>query len=121
MPVPDARLEVVLALLQIAALDAKEMAVSLPLIILLYEAIASPEACKSDFDPHAWVAPILQGFLVLVYVIGKGNSALEQNLLYHPQVSPHKYLESMSYYLDLIFYQQHFFASKGAALLVRGK
>lgn len=116
--VPDARLVVILALLQIGALDAKEMAVSLPLIILLYEAIASPEARKSDFDPHAWAAPILQGFFVLVYVIGKGNSALEQNLLYHPQVSPHKYLESMSYYLDLIFYQKHFFAAKGAALFL---
>jgi hypothetical protein len=108
----------ILLVLQIAALDAKEMAVSLPLILLLYEALLSPEADKNDFDPHAWIAPVLMGIVVAIYALGKTNSALEQNFLYHPQLSLHKYLESMSYYLDLIFYQKNFFGPKSTAIFL---
>jgi hypothetical protein len=58
------------------------------------------------------------GFLVLIYVVGKGNSALEQNLLYRPQISAHRYLDSMSYYLDQIFYQRHVFSPKTTLLFL---
>jgi hypothetical protein len=112
--VPSARLLIVLAVLQIAALDSKEMAVTLPLILVLYEAFASPDARKRDFDPHAWVTLVLLGFIVLVYVVGKvtGDSTLSQNPLYRPEISAHKYVDSMSRYLDEIFYGSHVFHGK---------
>jgi hypothetical protein len=109
-----------LVLLQIAALNSKEMAVALPLLVMLYEVIASPDARKRDFDPHGWLAPFLMGIIVLIYVAGKigGASALSQSAFYQPQISAHKYIDSMSRYLDEILYRTHFFHGKLTVLFL---
>lgn len=118
--IPGPRAVLLLVVLQILALDCKEMAVALPFLILYYEAFASPLARKRDFDPHAWIAPVLLGFVVLTFMLGKatGNSALEQSLLYRPEVSTHKYIDSMSRYLDEIFYGFHFFHAKSTVFFL---
>ncbi|MEN6609104.1 MAG: hypothetical protein ABFD60_17780, partial [Bryobacteraceae bacterium] len=104
-----------LAALYVCALNAKEMAVTLPLFLTLYEWIYhTPQMTARSVI--AW--PIREGRFALVtaaltipYVIGKlsPSSAFAKISSYDVSVSPGKFLDAFHLYLNPLLYQNHFF------------
>jgi hypothetical protein len=99
--------------LYICALNCKELAVTLPLCIICYE----------------WIWHRLKGsvrgvtisaLVTLPYVIGKltGPDSLAANPLYRPAISPARYLHTFHLYLNVLFYQDHFFRDANTIILV---
>ena len=91
-------------LLAVAALEAKEMAVTLPVMVLLYEAIWHP--------PKSWrwreaLPALLLGALTAVYIFGKthGPDALTNIGAYQSQFTVSRYFESTSRFLNTLCYQ----------------
>ncbi|HEX3745880.1 MAG TPA: glycosyltransferase family 39 protein [Bryobacteraceae bacterium] len=99
--------------LYLAALDSKEMAVTLPLAILCYELL-----WHGGRGSVRGVA--ISAFVTLPYVIGKmtGAQSLANNPLYRPSISPAHYLHAFHLYLNVLFYQDHFFRDANTILLV---
>ena len=54
---------------------------------------------------------IATALLTVPYVIGKltGPESLAANPAYRPAISPAKYLHTFHLYLNVLFYQDHFF------------
>lgn len=110
--------------LYVAALDAKEMAVSLPLSIGCYEWIwHRPGRSLRAYQRwllHEGRVMIAAGLVTVPYVIGKlsGTESLAANPLYRPQISPSRYLHAFNLYLDVLFYQNHFFRPAKTILLI---
>jgi hypothetical protein len=94
-----------------AALDSKELAVTLPFFIGLYELIY--------FTPHsfrkigAWIlkegrAALVLGLLTIPYIWCKtAAGALAQNYLYKPKISALVYMHTFQIYLNPFFYLDH--------------
>jgi hypothetical protein len=92
----------VFLLLSVCALDAKEMAITLPVVVFLYEAIWH--------RPLGWARAIpatLAGALTAVYVLGKafGPDSLTRRVAYRPTFTWSRYWESTERFLNTIFYQ----------------
>lgn len=104
---------IVFLALYICALDSKELAVTLPLCILFYEAIW--HRLKGSVR-----AVTISALVTLPYVIGKlsGPDSLAANPLYRPAISPSRYLHTFHLYLNVFFYQDHFFRDANTILLV---
>jgi hypothetical protein len=90
----------VFLLLYIYALNSKEMAVTLPVIALIYEVLKCPRVV--DWKPfvrrnwRAAVPPLVAGALTAAYIYGKthgGNSLIEHDV-YRPRYSWHNFLAS---------------------------
>jgi hypothetical protein len=87
-------------LLYICALNAKEMAVTLPVIALIYEMLKCPSLDGWKlFIRQNWrsaVPPLVAGALTAIYIYGKthGSGPLVQGEVYQPQFSWHTFLES---------------------------
>ena len=102
------------AALYVCALDAKEMAVTLPLLMAAYEAIYHGRAIwRSRF---AWLwregrGVLVTGLLTLPYVAGKlmGAGSLVENPAYRLHISPGRYLDAFHLYLNPLLYQEHVF------------
>lgn len=99
--------------LYLAALDSKELAVTLPLCILSYEWIWHGRKATA----RGFTIPAL---LTLPYVIGKlsGPDSLAENPLYRPVISASKYLHTFHLYLNVLFYREHFFRDANTILLL---
>jgi hypothetical protein len=99
--------------LYICALNSKELAVTLPLCILFYEWIW--HGLKGSVR-----GVTITALLTLPYVIGKltGPDSLAANPLYRPAISPARYLHTFHLYLNVLFYQDHFFRDANTILLV---
>jgi hypothetical protein len=98
--------------LYVCALESKEMAVSLPLGVMLYELLWHAPARRSWKCVHHWffhegLASLIAAALTLVYVVGKtsGSGALVRNELYKPLFSWHRFAESNVLYLNTLFYR----------------
>ena len=110
---PDWRESVALAALYICALNAKEMAVTLPLFMLIYEWIFHPPQrrglVRGAFN-GARITLIL-GALTVPYLVGKltGAGSLIQNPAYQLSVSPGRFLDAFHLYLNPLLYQDHVF------------
>lgn len=76
----------------VAALDSKEIAVSLPVALLLYELVVARE--------RRYRTALITGVLTLIYAIGKmtGPGALGGLSAYHPQISLSHYLDNYAHY-----------------------
>ena len=99
--------------LYICALNSKELAVTLPLAILCYEWIW--HRLKGGVRGVAIAA-----LVTLPYVVGKltGPDSLAANPLYRPAISPARYLHTFHLYLNVLFYQDHFFRDANTILVV---
>ena len=99
--------------LYLCALNSKELAVTLPLCILCYEWIwhRPKESAR---------AVTILGLVTLSYVIGKlsGPDSLTANPLYRPVISLSRYLHTFHLYLNVLFYQEHFFRDANTIALV---
>ena len=85
-------------LLYIFALNSKEMAVTLPLIALIYEALKCASLGNwKRFVRHNWrsaIPPLIAGGLTAIYIYGKthGSNPLIAHDVYRPRYSLHTFL-----------------------------
>ena len=114
---------VVLAL-YVCALNSKELAVTLPLCLLCYEVLWHRPA-RGFRACGRWLAQEGRGaamtaLLTVPYVVGKltGPQSLTANPAYRPAISPARYLHAFHLYLNVLFYQDHFFRDANTILLV---
>jgi hypothetical protein len=113
-----------IGLLYVLALDAKEMAVTLPLFLLLYEITFHGAALRK---PSLWIAREaravwLTGAITLVYIAGKltGPGSLTGNPAYALTISPGRFLKTFHLYLNPLLYQEHWFHDSNTAQLLVG-
>jgi len=99
-------------LLYIGALDSKEMGVTLPALVLLYEAFWHPPERWSPAGVARWarteaLAAVLAGLVTLVYALGKalGPDALLKMEGYRPVFTVDRYFESTARFMNTLFYQ----------------
>jgi len=99
--------------LYICALNSKELAVTLPVCLLCYEAIWHGRNASAR-------GVAISAFVTLPFVIGKltGPDSLAENPLYRPAISPARYLHTFHLYLNVLFYQDHFWRDANTILLV---
>jgi hypothetical protein len=96
--------------LYICALNSKEMAVTLPVIVLIYEALRCPRLRDwNQFIRSNWrsAAPsLIAGLLTLPYIYGKtlGNNALAKVPGYIPDYSWHRVASSNAHFISELFY-----------------
>jgi hypothetical protein len=110
-----------LLLIYIFALESKEMAVSLPAMIMVYEVLwHAPE--RSAKSVLIWLRTgalpaLVTGFLTVVFIIGKstGPEALSKNPAYHITVSLRQFFETNLRYAREYFYLEniHWFSMLG--------
>ncbi len=98
-------------LLYIGALDSKEMAVTLPVMVLIYEAIWHPPAAFSFTDAARWLRreampALIGGALTLVYLVGKieGADSILTMPAYRPEFTWSRYWESTTRFVNTILY-----------------
>lgn len=110
--------------LYVCALNSKELAVTLPLCLACYECIwhrpsRGVRACARWLAQEGRGAAIA-ALMTLPYVVGKlsGPDSLTANPAYRPAVSPARYLHAFHLYLNVLFYQDHFFRDANTILLV---
>jgi hypothetical protein len=108
--------------LYVLALDAKEMAVTLPLFLLLYEVIFHTSGLRS---PRRWVtrdcrAIWITGVLTVIYIAGKltGHDRLIDNPEYALSISPGRFLDTFHLYLNPLLYQEHRFRDPNTVQLL---
>jgi hypothetical protein len=89
-----------------AALDAKEIAVSLPVAIALYELVWHPPASWKARELWRWLRcegrfAAIGGLADVAYVVGKryGSDSLWPVAAYHPRYSAAAYFQSLSHYV----------------------
>jgi hypothetical protein len=97
---PGAAQMVAILVLFVAALDSKEIAVSFPVALLLYELIFFPLAKSGRDWARRLLLPLLAGLITLIFIIGKstGPEALNTIPTYTPQPSLGMYLNTYSAY-----------------------
>jgi hypothetical protein len=97
--------------LYICALNAKEMAVTLPVIVLIYEVLKFPRFGEwKQFARRNWrsaLPSLIAGLLTAAYVYGKthGANSMTQASVYKTEYSWHKFAESNAHFINEIFYQ----------------
>jgi hypothetical protein len=99
--------------LYVCALNSKELAVTLPLAVACYEGI---------WHGRKWYArgALVPALLTVPYVVGKltGPASLAANPAYRPAISAARYLHTFHLYLNVLFYQDHFFRDAHEILLL---
>ena len=104
-----AQLAIFLAL-YVCALNSKEMAVSLPLIVFIYEALKCPRLRdRSDFVRQNWRAAIpafVAALVTCIYIYGKlsGPHSLANLEAYHPVYSWHRFTLTNAHFMNDLFY-----------------
>lgn len=112
--------------LYVAAMNSKEMAVSLPMMILTYEAIW--HLPKSALRPRAslkWLlregrTSLLSALLTAGFIIGKaaGPESLASHHMYKPHISWVKYFDNAAHYLSILFFRPEFWSWKQTAAIL---
>ena len=110
----DARLRpaqlFIFLLLYVLALDSKEMAVTLPVVILIYEFLRAPHwADRKAFLQwcRCYTPPaLLAGAVTAIYVYGKvyGTDSLTRLDPYHPRYSWHQFAVANAKFLNELFF-----------------
>ena len=97
--------------LYICALNAKEMAVTLPVIVLIYEILKFPRFGEwKEFARRNWrsaLPSLIAGLVTAVYLYGKthGANSLAKANIYRLEYSWHRFTASNRHFIDEIFYQ----------------
>jgi hypothetical protein len=123
---PGWRASALVFCLFVAALDAKEIAVSLPVAMGLYELIWHPPANWRLAELWRWTRlegrfAAIGGLADVAYIVGKryGPDSMWLQEAYHPHYSVAAYFESQAHYLrELIFYPLAISPGQTAGLLV---
>ena len=123
---PTGREWALLLALYIAALDSKELAVTLPIALGCYELIwRRPGSGWSG--ALRWIGNegrgmVVTGLVTVPYVICKltGAGSLVENPAYRPAISLYRYVGAFRLYLNVIFYAGHFFRLFPAIALLAG-
>ena len=113
----------ILAALYLCALNAKEMAVSLPVLLAAYEVIYHGKDLRDHGPRWLWrdgrgvLASVL---LTVPYVVGKltGPGSLVEVPAYRLTLSPARYLHAFHLYLNTLLYQDHVFRDANTVQLV---
>lgn len=94
---------IVFLLLYMGALGSKEMAVTLPVALLLYEAICRPGRVRDAIAPLGALSA-----MTVVYVVGKtlGPGTLTQMVEYRPQLSWDLFTFNTTFFVKTILYQK---------------
>ncbi len=89
-------------ILYILALDSKEMAVTLPLVLVAYELLLGEAAAGSVL--RRWLPSALSALMTVPYVIGKLShpSPLIGNESYRLHISAGNYIAGLTHYFDLL-------------------
>jgi len=103
---------IIMTICYVCALESKEMAVSLPIILLHYELLWHAPARRSWSEVRDWLIKegllsLILGAITLVYVIGKtsGSGALIKNGAFRPLFTWQRFTESNVLYLDTFLYR----------------
>ena len=115
-----ARSMAVVLILYIFALNSKETAVTLPLILIGYEVIVARSVPRLRWR---WVSAVLMGFLTVPYVIGKLSSSTMQSDPYRLHLGIRTYFRAMAHYLETLTLPPHFrleWADAAVILLLTG-
>jgi len=122
-PILDFRRIAVFLGLYVLALDAKEMAVTLPLLLIFYELIYFSPVSFSTRQIGKWMVTncrlaAIAGVMTVPYIWGKmlAQSPFSQLLSYHFDITPSQFLISYGAYLDSLFFRDHWFGEAQAAL-----
>jgi hypothetical protein len=114
-----------LVTLYILALNAKEIAVSLPFAVLMYEVVWHPPAGWGKRDIFRWLSRegsfgVLASLVTGVAVIGKmyGADSLLKHPMYQPHISVDHYLSNYSVYIKLLSYESIDLSATGTAVLL---
>ena len=97
-------------LLYVLALDSKEMSVTLPVIILIYEFLKAPRwaDCKAFFRWSVCYAmpSLIAGAVTAIYVCGKvyGTASLTRLDPYRPRYSWHQFVAANAKFLNELFF-----------------
>src|SRR5215470_4738506 len=97
--------------LYICALNAKEMAVTLPVIVLIYEILKLHRFGEwKEFARRNWrsaLPSLIAGLLTAVYIYGKthGANSFAKANIYRLDYSWHSFTASNAHFIDEIFYQ----------------
>jgi hypothetical protein len=109
---PPAKLLIFL-LLYVLALDSKEMAVTLPIIMLTYEFLKAPvwADCKG-FLRWSWrnaMPSLIAGAVTAIYLYGKlyGSGSLTSLDPYRPRYSWHQFVEANAKFLGELFFAKN--------------
>ena len=89
-------------ILYILALDSKEMAVTLPLVLAAYEVLLGEPAAGTLI--RRWLPSGLAALLTVPYVFGKlsHSSPLVGNESYRLHITPATYVDGLTHYFDLL-------------------
>lgn len=114
----------IMAALYVCALNAKEMAVSLPVMLAAYEAIYNVRSFHGSLH-RLWREGrgiLITVLLTIPYVIGKLMAAgsLIENPAYRMTISPGHYLDTFHLYLNPLLYQEHVFHDSNTMQLLAG-
>jgi hypothetical protein len=109
--------------LYVIALNCKEMAVTLPVIVLIYEFLKSPE--WADWKAFLrWIrsyatAPVIAGLLTVFYIYGKthGSGSLPTLDPYRPEYSWHNFTASNARFVGQLLFAGHTITPIGLLLL----
>lgn len=97
-------------LLYLLALDSKEMAVTLPVIILIYEFLKAPRwaDCKAflQWSLHYATPSLVAGAVTAIYMYGKvyGTGSLTRLDPYRPRYSWHQFVTANAKFLNELFF-----------------
>ena len=115
----------IVSVLYVCALNAKEMAVSLPVMLAAYEIIYHRRALLGS--GRGWLfregrGVLVTGLLTLPYVAGKlmGAGSLVENPAYRLTISAGRYLDTFHLYLNPLLYQEHVFRDPNTIQLLLG-
>jgi hypothetical protein len=112
---PTVKNWILFLVLYLCALNAKEMAVTLPLFIAIYEMIYHVPRWSIK-GLWCWIVDrgtgfLLSGFVTIAYIFGKLllKGSLVENPAYRLNIKPTVFLDSFHLYLNPLFYQDHVF------------
>jgi hypothetical protein len=111
----------------LCALDAKEIAVTLPPILLVWELIYCPPIFRNIAELAAWLwrrprLPVVAGLMTIPYIWGKllPESPLRQLDHYIPRISVHQFLVTYGAYCDDLSFHAGWFTPIRIGLVLMG-
>jgi hypothetical protein len=112
--------------LHVLALDAKEMAVTLPLLLIFFELIYFSPVSFSTRQIVRWMVTncrlaAIAEMITIPYIWGKvlAQSPFSQLTSFHLDITPVQFLSTYGAYLDTLLFRDHWFGGTQVALTLR--
>ena len=117
---PTGKQSILILLLYICALNAKEISITLPIVIAAYELIYHP--ARRDWIRKEGRLALLMLPVAAVYAAGKlyGPETLTQFDYYTPKVNASMYLRTLASYMDELSYRMNYFTPAKSLLFCCG-